>query len=114
MSGPPPQPAHAEASSSRRSARQPAVDDADDENDEELLSADPLDGDLAAGYTSSFAVIKFNANMSNVVPPSSERLGRPRSLSLNSCQNHYHLLHPAIHHLRIILQIHEIAQAASI
>ena len=55
MPGSPPQnndPAHAEASSSQSSARQPAVEDVDDDNDEELLATDPLNGDLAAGYAS--------------------------------------------------------------
>jgi len=53
MAGSPPQtndPAHAEASSSHSLARQPAVEDVDDDNDEELLATDPLNGDLAAGY----------------------------------------------------------------
>ena len=46
--------AHAEASSSRSPSRQPAVEDADDENDAELLSTDPLNDNLSAGYEFDF------------------------------------------------------------
>jgi len=44
---------HAEASSSRSPSRQPTVEEVD-ENDTELLSTDPLNDDLAAGYGFDF------------------------------------------------------------
>ena len=56
MSGSPPhtyESAHAEASSSRSPSRQPTVEDTD-ENDTELLSTDPLNDNLAAGYEFDF------------------------------------------------------------
>ena len=57
MSGSPPhayESTRAEASSSRSPPKQPAVEDTDDENDTELLSTDPLNNDLAAGYECNF------------------------------------------------------------